>query len=316
MNERSLQVFKRSLPPYIEVDSYVQSVLNTVAAKPELLLCTPQSIIIAATAAASFGLAVDATQEAYLVPYKKNLGSQSEPNWVSEANFQIGYRGYIKLAHENKTVKDVFAESIYSNDKFSFALGDDRYLKHEPALDNRGDLIGVYAIAYLANGAKKFVVLGKDKIQKIRERSKSSFVDKKGIKRYPIWDSYYEEMAQAKALRLLFKTIPTGRRMQLALEVDARSEAGLRYDDLVDLGQGRIAPGPGENLQIGAAPPEQVADYERRMRSSLFDLHAELRENDLTSEPLGDVETMPIAEVEALYTKLHEIYRQAFGDGG
>lgn len=78
-----------------EGQAYVQSVLIAVSASPELMKCTPQSIMRAALRAASLGLSCDpALKQAWLVPYNKKQGD----NWVSEAQFQPHYKGLYTLA--------------------------------------------------------------------------------------------------------------------------------------------------------------------------------------------------------------------------
>lgn len=94
-----IQRFSEVLGGDAQANSYVQSVLILCATDDNLRECTPVSIFKSALRAATLGLSCDpATKQAWLIPYRKNVGTRDNPKWVKEAQFQPHYLGLYNLA--------------------------------------------------------------------------------------------------------------------------------------------------------------------------------------------------------------------------
>ena len=83
---------------------YVISVLNEIRKttgddkkdlSKDLSKCTPLSIESAIKQACDLQLEIDGRQHCHLVKYNKNTGTKESPKWISEAQLQVGYRGFI-----------------------------------------------------------------------------------------------------------------------------------------------------------------------------------------------------------------------------
>ena len=155
----------------------------------------PQSIINSVVNVSLTGITLNpALKYAYLVPRG------------DKCVLDISYMGMIKLLTDAGAVKNVDAGVIYSNDEYDFRRGTDPYFKHKPALVNRGEKVGAYAIAFLRGGGTQFEILGKDEIEKIRATSES-WKNEKGRK-YSPWETWEDEMWKKSALKRLFKLLP------------------------------------------------------------------------------------------------------------
>jgi recombination protein RecT len=202
----------QALPKNRNVDQEISSVLATVATSLTLQRCTPESIALAAYDAATLGLPVNKLGLAWLVPFG------------NEAKLQIGYRGYIQLVVESGFVLDVSAECVYEHDRFKYVLGSNPNIEHEPPIKgNRGNFIAVYAIARLANGFSKHVVMGKEQVDHIRSKSRSASNGP--------WITDYDEMAKKTVIKRLCKLLPYNlpglQKVELASELESSYQDSL-----------------------------------------------------------------------------------------
>jgi recombination protein RecT len=166
---------------------------------PYLMKCDPNSVKDSIVNVALTGITLNpALKYAYLVP-RKVKGDL-------KCILDISYMGMIKILTDAGAVKNVDAGVIYSNDKYDFRRGSDPYFKHQPALSNKGEKIGAYAIAFLRDGGFQFEILGREEIEKIRATSES-YKNEEGRK-YSPWETWEDEMWKKSALKRLFKLLP------------------------------------------------------------------------------------------------------------
>jgi len=160
-----------------------------------LASCDQNSIRNAVVNVSLTGLTLNpALKYAYLIPRNK------------KCILDISYIGMIKLLTDAGAVKNVDAAVIYSNDKWDYRKGTDPYFKHVPALQNRGDKIGVYAVAFFRDGGFQFEVLGKEEIEKIRATSESW--KNENARKFSPWETWEDEMWKKTALKRIFKLLP------------------------------------------------------------------------------------------------------------
>ena len=211
---RDLIVAKRDqiaglLPGHLDAGRLARLALISIRQTPKLQDCTPESLLGAILQAAQLGLEPDGTLgQAYLVPYKTN------------ATLQIGYRGMIELARRSGKVRRIAARVVYDGDHLEYETGLEDRLVHRPNLKRKADaeVIAVYAVAELEDGAKVFDVLTKDEIERARSASRNRSGE--------IWSKYYDEMARKTAVRRLFKYLPVSVELSRALALDEVGEAG------------------------------------------------------------------------------------------
>jgi recombination protein RecT len=166
---------------------------------PYLMKCDANSVKDAIVNVALTGITLNpALKYAYLVP-RKVKGDL-------KCILDISYMGMIKILTDAGAVKNVDAGVIYSNDKYDFRRGSDPYFKHQPALANKGEKVGAYAIAFLRDGGFQFEILGREEIEKIRATSES-YKNEEGRK-YSPWETWEDEMWKKSVLKRLFKLLP------------------------------------------------------------------------------------------------------------
>lgn len=202
VSEKSVASFKEKLPTHIIPEKYIGSIKSVIAKNPDLLQCTPESIIQSAMTAAQLGIIPNTPMQlAYLIPYKR------------ECQFQISYRGLITLARRSGALKNVEANCIYENDVYDIELGSTSSITHKPNITgDRGKLLAVYCIISLNNGSNQITFMTKAEIDAIRKRSKTS--------NYGPWVNDYEEMAKKTVVKRAFKTVDLSEEIYNAMEAD------------------------------------------------------------------------------------------------
>jgi recombination protein RecT len=142
-------------------------VLDALARNPDLLTCTPNSIVRAAVDAAEVGLELASPRgEAYLVPFNKK--------GVPHATMMIGYRGFIKLIRQAPRVEIVKATIVRAGDVFEVDEGNNK-LTHliKPGLTDRerGDCTFVYSRVWYTSGMSQFEVMDRAAVNAIQAKA-------------------------------------------------------------------------------------------------------------------------------------------------
>ena len=188
----------------VDEGKYVKELLFAEQAfrgNDRLQSCQPQSIKNAITNVALTGATLNPVlQQAYLIPRD------------GKCCLDFSYRGLCKIAIDSSSVYDIDATAVFEGDEFYYEQGLNPVLRHVPKmfkLDEEKIVIGVYAIATLHHGIKKFVVLDKEKIERARKSSKYGVV----------WKAHYDEMAKKTAVKLLYKLLPQSEHMSTAVHV-------------------------------------------------------------------------------------------------
>jgi len=218
--EKSKNQIKLALPSHLSPDRMLRIAMTSIQKTPELLNCTPESLIGAVIQSAQLGLEPDGVLgHAYLVPYGKTC------------TFIPGYKGLLMLARRSGEISTVLAEVVHEKDRFEFELGLNPQLKHIPTdEEDEGPVIAAYAVAKLRDGGVQFTVMRRNAIEKIRAKSPAG---KSGP-----WVTHYEEMAKKTVLRRLCKLLPCSVELERASALDERAEVGLPQDLEIPLDAG------------------------------------------------------------------------------
>jgi len=197
----------QALPKHLSADRMCRIALTALRTTPNLLQCSPASFLGSVIQASQLGLEVNTPLGyAYLIPYGK------------VCQLLIGYQGMLELARRSGRTKAVYAFPVYDGDKFSYTLGLNPTLEHEPAgiTHDPKRLTHAYAVAKLLDGEPVFTVLTRDDIEAARSRSRA--------KNNGPWVTDYEAMAVKTAVRRLFKWLPKSAEMAVAVAVDESIE--------------------------------------------------------------------------------------------
>jgi len=212
----------RALPKHINPDRMARIALTAFRMTPKLAECDPRSVFAAVIQSSQLGLEVGLMGEAHLVPFK------------DQCQLIPGYTGLMKLARNSGQVIDIYAHEVRARDTFSLKFGLERDLKHEPLSidggfpasdDDRGNVIGFYAVGLLKDGTRTFVAMGLSEVEKIRDGSKGYQAAKK-YRKESIWDTDFTSMGLKTAIRRLCKYLPKSPELATALAMDAAAQNG------------------------------------------------------------------------------------------
>ena len=184
---------EKALPSVITPERFTRMVLTAVSTNPQLANCTQESFMGAMMSAAQLGLEPNTPLgQAYIIPYR-NHGTM-------QAQFQIGYKGMIDLAHRSGEFKSIDARVVFENDVFEYEYGLEPRLIHKPATSNRGKAIYYYAVYTLVNGGFGFEVMSVEDVKEHRRKFSKA--------RTSPWDTNFDEMAKKTVLKRVLKYAP------------------------------------------------------------------------------------------------------------
>ncbi|MFM0165676.1 recombinase RecT [Paraburkholderia sediminicola] len=263
---------------YMTPERFLRLAINCVKKTPRLLECDPQSVLGAFMASAALALEPNTVlQQAYLIPYGKRGKNKTTGEWEVqgyECQFQIGYRGFVALAHRSPYILTLEAEAIHDGDHFDHLKGSRSFLEYRKALKDRGDLIGSFAFSKLDGGGEAATVLTLDDIHRIRGRSETYQALLKGVdKANKDWEKKKaaekladtpwvwaeDDMSAKSAIKKHSKMLPLqpGDAMTAAVALDADRDDGKTIDmaDLADVDKMRAVMEDGDvSMEDGAAP--------------------------------------------------------------
>jgi recombination protein RecT len=202
----------RAVPKHVNPDRMVRIALTSLRMNPDLLKCTPASFLGGVMSAAQLGLEIGGPLAlAYLIPFK------------TECTLVVSYRGMMNLARRSGMVQAIYAYDVREGDRFSYKLGLNPDIDHEPSGDAAREekpITHVYAVAKLKDGEPIFTVLTRAQVERYRQRSRA--------KDSGPWITDYAAMALKTAVRRLFTWLPQSSEMALASALDEAPELGQR----------------------------------------------------------------------------------------
>ena len=189
--------------------AFATSVLQIVNSNSMLVNADPQTIFSAACMAATLNLPINNNLGfAYIVPFKNNKENKIE------AQFQLGYKGYIQLAQRSGQFSRIAATPVYEGQLISEnpLLG----YEFDWSVKPTGEPIGYVAFFKLINGFTAELYMSKEDVMK--HANKYSQTAKKG---FGVWKDQFEAMALKTVLKLLLsKQAPLSIEMQTAQLAD------------------------------------------------------------------------------------------------
>ena len=211
----------KMLPSHLNAERLLKVAQIAVTTTPGLLKCDVASLIGAIGQCAQMGLEPNTVLgHAYLVPFKtKRKDSAGNERWVDSVNVIVGYKGFIDLARRSGQIVSIAAHEVCTNDEFELVYGLDERLTHKPALDDRGDIIGFYAVAKLVGGGYAFEFMSLRQVEAIMLASQSQG------EIWPLEGSLHRDGPQG-VVRRLAKYLPLSIEFQTAAALDGLAEGG------------------------------------------------------------------------------------------
>ena len=200
---------------------------------PYLQKATFESVLSAMANVANIGLTLNpALKLAYLVP---RYNGQTR---TLEVCLEPSYQGLVKLVTDTGSAKSLYAYLIREGDDFTHKLGTNVEIDHKPKFPASDKIIGVYAVAILADGTKQVEIMEAKDIESIRERSESYKSYKAGKTKQCIWVTDEGEMFRKTIIRRITKYLPKTEmwdKIAKAIELDEQdykiSEGQASYID-------------------------------------------------------------------------------------
>lgn len=223
MIQTSAKELGKAMPAHMNPERMVRIALTAIRLNPKLTQCTPESFLGSLFVLAQIGLEPIAGQ-AYLLPFRNNRKVGN--NWRSTMEVQalIGYKGMAALFYRHESSLTIDMQTVCANDEFDYEYGTGAFLRHKPALGDRGPATGYYAIATMKGGASKFHFMSKDqclehgkKHSKVYDKNTGKFMPKTP------WVDDVDAMCMKTVLIQLAKLLPRSVELQRAIAVDETS---------------------------------------------------------------------------------------------
>lgn len=173
--------------------SFTSALLNIYNANQMLQSCDPRSILGAAGLAATLNLSITPSLgQAYIVPFKER------------AQFQIGVRGLIQLAHRTGKYVALHAGKVCEGELIGFDPFTGVPQRGEKTSDK---VVGYMAYMQLNNGFEKWVYMTTAEIEAHAEKYSQSYgYDKRAGKKSSPWSTNFNAMAEKTVLKKLLNT--------------------------------------------------------------------------------------------------------------
>lgn len=164
--------------------AFVTSLLSLVKTTPQLANAEPKTVLSAAMTAATLKLPINPNLGfAYIIPY----GNQ--------AQFQMGWRGYVQLAMRTGQYKTINAACVYEGqvEDVDFITGE---IVRGKKKSNK--IVGYCAYFGLVNGFSKTLYMTREEIEEHAKTFSKSYKHNGGV-----WQTNFDAMAQKTVLKQL-----------------------------------------------------------------------------------------------------------------
>ena len=206
--------------------SFVSSILTIVRSNSKLQDCSPNSILSAAGIAAALKLPINPSLGfAHIVPYK------------GQAQFQLGWRGYVQLAMRSGQYRTLNSGAVREGQikEIDFVTGE--IIRGEKISD---EVVGYVAYMELINGFKKCLYMTIDELKAHAEKYSQSYAyDIRSGRKASVWTTNFDAMAKKTVLKKLLSNFgiisidQQSAALATALQADQAviTEEGFRYID-------------------------------------------------------------------------------------
>lgn len=206
-------------------ERFIAAITSAVAINPLLQECDPSTILSGALLGESLGLSPSPQLgQYYLVPFNNTKKG------CKDAQFQLGYKGYVQLALRSGYYKSLNVFSIKAGElkKWNPLTEelDIEMIEDEETRENTATIGYVASFEYL-NGFRKTIYWSKTKMEAHALRYSKGYAAKKG---YTFWEKEFDAMAYKTMLRqLISKWGIMSIELQTAFEQDVIVEDPENY---------------------------------------------------------------------------------------
>ena len=207
-------------------ESFVTNCVSLVSNNVNLQNCAPNTVMYSAIKATSLGLPLDNNLGfAYVLPYNNTKKG------IQEAQFQLGYKGFIQLAMRSGQFQTINATEVKEGEivKIDRLTGE---IDFDWIENGRSEIktIGFVAFFRLSNGFTKSLYMSIDELNKHGQKYSKSYNSA-----YSNWKKMFDAMAIKTVIKLLLsKYAPLSIQMQEAVTYDQaiiRNENEFEYTD-------------------------------------------------------------------------------------
>ena len=225
---------------------FVAAITSAVANNTALQECDPATVLSGALLGESLGLSPSPQLgQYYLVPFKNTKKG------CTDAQFQLGYNGYIQLALRSGNYKRLNVIAVKAGELVHYdPLNEevDLALIQDDAQRETTATVGYLAMFEYLNGFRKTIYWSREKMERHALRYSKGYAAKKG---YTFWEKDFDAMAYKTMLRqLLSKWGMLSVDLQRAFEADVVAE---QEDGVLTVAN---APEEPEQASIPTAEPE------------------------------------------------------------
>ena len=210
--EKNKDIITKSLPNSITPDRLIGVFTMLLRSSPELMQCSQSSLIASVIQCVQLGLQPGNVNHVYLIPFNNK---QKDGSYKKEVQLIVSVRGMTEMVNRCGKAVVLCASVVKEKDFFEYELGLNPSLRHIPSKGERGNVIGVYAVAKnLVANEKVFVYLNRDEIEKVKSSSKA------GQSQYSPWNTWFEAMCEKTAVKRLCKLLPLSVDTQREINAD------------------------------------------------------------------------------------------------
>lgn len=207
------------------VQRFVASITSAVATNPMLQECDPATILSGALLGESLNLSPSPQLgQYYLVPFNNTKKG------CKDAQFQLGYKGYIQLALRSGYYKHLNVIAVKAGELVRFdPLTEEVEVNLNPdeLARETSATVGYLAMFEYLNGFRKTIYWSREKMEAHALRYSKGYAAKKG---YTFWEKDFDAMAFKTMLRqLISKWGVMSVDLQTAFEKDAAEEESADY---------------------------------------------------------------------------------------
>ena len=214
---------------------FINNLTAVVANDAKLQACEPVTLMYAALKATALRLPLDPNLgQAYIIPYKNNRERKTE------AQFQIGWKGFIQLAIRSGQFQAINTTDIREGELKGYDLmTGEVQVQAAPDRENK-PVIGYLAYFKLTNGFAKSLYMSAEEIEQHATRYSQSYRGK--YKDSSLWATDKDAMAKKTVLKLLLNRFaPLSVDMQRAVQADQSVLHGDGKLDYVDNSKNQLA---------------------------------------------------------------------------
>lgn len=203
---------------------FVASITSAVAINPALQECEPSTILSGALLGESLSLSPSPQLgQYYLVPFK------NAKKGCTDAQFVLGYKGYIQLALRSGYYKRINVLSVKAGELKHFdPLTEEIELELMPdeLAREKAPSVGYVAMFEYLNGFRKVLYWSREKMEAHALRYSKGYAAKKG---YTFWEKDFDAMAYKTMLRQLISKWGI-----MSIDMQKAFDADTTFEDATD----------------------------------------------------------------------------------